>query len=96
MRIIFDIIQKSELKLQPNKCHFGKTSLQFLGHVISKNGIQPDPTKISAIQNFPKPNNLTVLRGFFGLASYYRRFVKDFAKIATPLHHLMKKDQPFE
>jgi hypothetical protein len=95
LRITFDIIRKSGLKLQPNKCHFGKTSLSFLGHVIGKNGIQPDPAKISAVQDFPKPNNLKVLRGFLGLASYYRRFVKDFAKIAAPLHYLMRKEQPF-
>ena len=72
LKITFDIIRKSGLKLHPNKCHFGKTSLAFLGHIIGKNGIQPDPAKIVAVQNFPIPTNLTILRGFLGLASYYR------------------------
>ena len=71
LKITFDIIRKSGLKLHPNKCHFGKTSLAFLGHIIGKNGIQPDPAKIVAVQNFPIPTNLTILQGFLGLASYY-------------------------
>ena len=95
LRIVFDKLRQSGLKLQPSKCHFGKTSLAFLGHVISKDGIKPDPAKIAAVKNFPKPHNLTVLRGFLGLASYYRRFVKNFAQIAKSLHYLMRKEQPF-
>jgi len=95
LRTVFDKLRTNGLKLQPSKCHFGKTSLAFLGHIIGKDGIQPDPTKVSAIQQFPIPTNLTILRGFLGLASYYRRFVKDFAKKAAPLHQLMRKDQPF-
>jgi hypothetical protein len=95
LRKVFDKIRESGLKLHPKKCHFGKTTLNFLGHIISKNGIQPDPAKTMAVKEFPIPTNLTELRGFLGLASYYRRFVKDFAKIAAPLHQLMRKDQPF-
>jgi hypothetical protein len=84
LRKVLNEIGKSGLKLQPDKYHFGKTTLSFLGHIISKNGIQPDPAKVSAVEHFPIPTNLTILRGFLGLASYYRRFIKDFAKIA---HH---------
>ena len=95
LRKVLNEIGKSGLKLQPDKCHFEKTTLSFLGYIISKNGIQPDPAKVSAVEHFPIPTNLTILRGFLGLASYYRRFIKDFAKIATPLHQLMRKDQSF-
>ena len=76
LRTVFDKLRTNGLKLQPSKCHFGKTSLAFLGHIIGKDGIQPDPTKVSAIQQFPIPTNLTIFRGFLGLASYYRRFLK--------------------
>jgi len=96
LRLTLDKLRQTGLKLNAKKCQFGKTSLAFLGHIISRDGIRPDPAKIQAVQNFPIPHNLTVLRGFLGLASYYRRFVKDFALIAKPLHNLMRKEQPFE
>ena len=56
---------------------------------------RPDPAKIEKVKEFPVPTNLTSLRGFVGLASYYRHFIKDFAKIAAPLHKLFKKNQPY-
>ena len=85
LRTVFDKLRTNGLKLQPSKYHFGKTSLAFLGHIIGKDGIQPDPTKASAIQQFPIPTNLTILRGFLGLASYYQYFVKDFVKKACSI-----------
>ncbi|GBC05841.1 hypothetical protein RclHR1_06470004 [Rhizophagus clarus] len=89
-------VEKAGLKINPEKCHFCTQSLQFLGHIVTNKGILPDPSKVDAIKNYPVPKNLTQLRAFLGLASYYRRFIKDFSKISTPLYMLLKKDIPYE
>ena len=67
----------------------------FLGHVVSKDGIQVDPKKIEAIIDWPRPMTVTEVRSFLGLAGYYRRFVKDFSKIAAPLAKLTWKNIKF-
>ncbi|GES85289.1 KRAB-A domain-containing protein [Rhizophagus clarus] len=89
-------VEKAGLKINPEKCHFCTQSLQFLGHIVTNKGILPDPSKVDAIKNYSVPKNLTQLRAFLGLASYYRRFIKDFSKISTPLYMLLKKDIPYE
>ena len=66
-----------------------------MGHIISKEGIKPDPAKIDKVQQYPVPKNLTQIRAFLGLASYYRRFIKDFSSIAKPLNYLLRKDIPY-
>ena len=87
---VFQKIRKARLKLGPEKCHFAFKEIKFLGHIIGENGIKTDPAKIEKVKNYPRPMNLTQLRGFMGLAKYYRRFIKDFAKIAKPLNDLTK------
>ena len=72
-----------------------QTEITFLGHRISKDGIATDPAKIQLIKDWPAPINLRQLRGFMGLAGYYRRFVRGFSTIASPLNHLMRKNQRF-
>ena len=93
LRLSFNKLRKAGLKVQPDKCHFGKTSLLFLGYVVTKDGIKPDPAKIEKLQNFPVPTNITALRGFISFVSYYKCFIKDFAKTVSPLHKLFRKDQ---
>jgi len=69
--------------------------VQFLGHVISAQGIVVDPTKVEAVVKWENPKSATEIRSFVGLASYYRRFIEGFSKIVTPLTQLTRKDQPF-
>ncbi|XP_073045319.1 uncharacterized protein [Primulina eburnea] len=79
--------------VRPSTSPWEKVS--FLGHFISKKGLEVDPAKIEAISRWKQPINITEIRSFLGLAGYYRRFIKDFAKIAVPLTQLTRKDNPF-
>ena len=92
---VFDALRKACLKIKLKKGYFCFPSIAFLGHIVGRNGIAPDPAKIEKVKNFPEPTNLKELRGALGLFSYYRKFVKDFSKIAKPLLDLLKKDAPF-
>lgn len=69
-------------KVKLEKCQFACETVKFLGHVISRDGIHPDPDKIAKIKDTPAPKNVTSLQRFLGLCNYYRKFVKDFAEIA--------------
>ena len=88
-------IQRAGLRLKPKKCKFAELSVEYLGHVVSAEGIQTDTKKREALQMFPVPGDLKTLRSFLGLASYYHRFVPNFSKVAGPLHALTKKDAPY-
>ncbi len=79
------------LKLNPKKCLFAIDSMIFLGHLIDQEGIRPDPSKLAAIDKFPVPSDVSSLRIFLGVASYYRRFVPSYSRLAAPLHRLLKK-----
>ncbi|KAL6463358.1 hypothetical protein MHYP_G00277490 [Metynnis hypsauchen] len=79
-------LQREGLKVKLEKCCFFKTKVKYLGHVISKDGVATDPDKISAVSNWAQPQTVSDLRSFLGFASYYRRFVQGFSKLAAPLH----------
>ena len=93
---VFERLKQHTLKLKASKCHLFQRKVTFLGHVVSEAGIECDPDKIVAISNWPQPTNLSEVRTFCGLASYYRAFVPNFAKIAGPLHELTRRGAPFE
>ncbi|XP_026830969.1 uncharacterized protein LOC113563505, partial [Ooceraea biroi] len=88
-------LREANLKLQPDKCEFLRKEVGYLGHIISSEGVKPDPEKVKAIKNFPIPRNAKNIKQFLGLAGYYRRFIPEFSKIAKPLTELLKKDRPF-
>ena len=85
---VFEHLAKAGLKLKPSKCEFFRSSLKYLGHIVSKNGIATDPRKVKAILEWPKPKTVTEVRSFTGFTNYYRRFIKGYAKVASPLHEL--------
>jgi len=93
---VFSRLQQYGLKAKPSKCVFFKSPIEFLGHLVSADGIEPQPAKLDTIRDWPTPHCLNDVRAFFGLASYYRRFVKDFATIAEPLSRLTRKNAPFD
>jgi hypothetical protein len=78
---VFKLLQQNNLFIKRSKCSFAQHSLEYLGHIIIKNGVATDPAKIEAVKNWPKPSNVKQLRGFLGLAGYYTR----------PLTNLLKK-----
>ena len=79
------------LKIKPEKCKFLQPQVSYLGYVVSADGVTTDPDKISAVQNWKVPSSVKELRSFLRFASFYRRFVKDFSKIASPLHDLQNR-----
>jgi hypothetical protein len=95
IREVFQRLKAANLTIKPNKCSLAMDSIKFLGHVIDRTGIRTDPDKIKGIQEFPRPQTLTHVRGFIGRASYYRKFIPYFSEVAEPLSRLTKKNVRF-
>lgn len=89
---VLGILQDNQLYAKMDKCSFGQSEVEYLGHVINKDGVATDPAKILAIQEWPAPTNVTELRSFLGLSGYYRRFIQGYGVICRPLFDCLKKD----
>ena len=96
LREVFTRLSHAGLKLKPTKCKLVQRRVEFLGYVVSTEGISADKAKVTAITCFPRPTGLRALRAFLGLTSYYRRFVPCFSAVAQPLYALTRKDVPFQ
>ena len=92
---VFTRLRKFNLQLQPPKCEFLRHEVNYLGHVITEDGVKPDMKKVECVSNYPTPKNAKEVKSFLGLVGYYRRFIQDFSKKAKPLNNLLKQDQPF-
>ena len=87
---VFTRLQEHGLKLQPRKCRLFQRSVTYLRHVVSKQGVATDPDKTVVVQDWATPSTGKQVRSFLGFAGYYRRFIPAFAKVAAPLHQLLK------
>ena len=92
---VFALLKANGLKCHPAKCLFGASTVPYLGHMVSVDGVSPQKAKVEAILKIPPPTDMTSLRSFLGLVNYYRRFIPNFSTIAKPLNTLLQKDQKY-
>jgi hypothetical protein len=92
VRQILERLREAGLYLKPSKCQFHAEEVEFLGFIIGKNGVAMDPGKVDSITSWPTPKSVHDIRMFLGLANFYRRFIKDFSKLAAPMTSLLKKE----
>ena len=89
---VFQKLKDAGLKLKPSKYQLFKKSISYLGHVVSEEGVHTDPKKIETVQNWERPTTVHTVRHFLGFVNYYRRFIKDYSKVARPLYDLISGD----
>ena len=91
LKAVISKLRATGLKLKPTKCDLFKQQINYLGHVVSKEGVSTDPDKITAVTEWPQPTTVTEVRSFLGFVRYYRRFIPNFSKVAKPLDQLITK-----
>ena len=90
---VFKRLRENGVKISLDKCEFMRKELRYLGHLITSEGVKPDPSKIEVIKKYPLPKTKTEIKAFAGLLGYYRKFIKDYAKILKPMTKCLAKDQ---
>jgi len=89
-------LEENDLFVKPEKCKWKVREMEFLEVVIGPSGVEMQKEKVEGVLNWPAPKNVKEVQKFLGLANYYKRFIKDFAKIAVPLHALVRKEQEWK
>ena len=92
---VFRVLRKAGLRPKPKKCNLFRTEIHYLGHVINKERIQPDPKKLAEVREWELPTDVTGVRSFVAFCNYYRKFVQNFAEVARPLYLLTSKRLKF-
>ena len=92
LKAVWSRMREANLRLKPSKCVLFRSRVPFLGHVVTRTGVEVDPAKTAAVDNWPEPETIKDVRSFLSLASYYRIYIKDFASIAAPLVALTRKE----
>lgn len=91
LKEVFRRLRASGLRINPEKCEFGCNEVKYLGYLINSNGMSVDPDKVSSVTSIPPPTNVRQLRSFLGMAGWYRRFIKNFSSVVSPLTSLLKR-----
>ena len=96
LRVVLQLMRDHQLYAKFNKCKFWLTEVRFLGHVVSALGVSVDPEKVEAMMGWERLKSVLEIHNFLGLAGYYRRFIEDFSRLATPMTRLTQKEIKFE
>ena len=96
LRMVLSRLREANLRLGHKKCTLAQSSITFLGHLVSDDGLQPDPRLLDSIREIQPPTTVSQALSFLGLVGYYRRFIKGFSNIAAPLNRLLEKNKLFE
>ena len=93
LREVFQTLRKEQLYCRLHKCHFNEQEIKYLGHLVSSEGVRPDPEKVEKVKDWPEPTNVHETRQFLGLSNYFRKFIQGYSKLAQPLTDLTKKNK---
>ena len=96
MRIVVQLLRDHQLYAKFSKCEFWLTEVRFLGHVVSASGVLVDLEKVEVVMSWERPKSVFKIRSFLGLVGYYRRFIEDFSRLATPMKRLTQKEVKFD
>ena len=91
LRQVFEVLKREDIYCKLSKCEFMKTKITYLGHVFDENGMHPDPSKVSTVENWPRPKTVRELRAFLKLCNYFRRFIKGYSTKVYPMTELLRK-----